>query len=782
MPIVTPRTIYENVNAAKFFYSTERHGFTKVSEAVWDFIELGRNKNLFEVKHLTLIDNDRAVESQQPNITTLSNLALTANIFASNYAVTISNLVPLYGSAGTANLNTYGMRVRSIQAAGTGYKVGNELYFYDNTQTKQLKIVVTGIDLATGGVTNFEVHNPGSYATAANTSKAMVFRTRSNPLAAFESNLDYSDGTFTFQGAVSNSTGSAVTPPAANITGVSGLTVNDWQSKHGSNGIGTFNYELTQSANIEAEGTRWPVTGIWTNVSPYDAKIFVGQELMLKLPAFGSSSNIAANTIITSIVPINVVNGAQILGDKLYETFTSYLYMTVSQPITVTKGDQFYVKGSGLRINDSVTREPDAFKVIVEAREYIEPTNGYYVTGNVTTSNGSPIITVTNLQNNLGGSYITPTVYDGMNFESTATVKSANTAVVISSNITGSTGTFVLSANQGGVTNNEPVIFKFDNKQPWRLAFEIPNPQVAIAYAATDVQLQDNGTIARVTNWQGNVVDRSGMMGDAIALWDSTQSGNIVSGSVLGNVKGNLVIKPDIMDEERTELGFYNRKKRVSTYPEAYPLNYIMTATNRGLFFGMYEGNWSVAQKSETNFKNQKDSWFSWFLIQRPVDRVTGKVYTAGRAPVFCINSVGYRYWKFIVRESDAMHPTQGDPEQLSQYLDASGNVITQVTPFRVPADQHTIDSHAILNTTDQIALTEDSKFLISFLHNLTTPRFRYSQELDMLGQTSADVCMAGNDISITAYSETSSRTYRALPANKPYNAGLRIVVLKEQK
>jgi hypothetical protein len=316
---------------------------------------------------------------------------------------------------------------------------------------------------------------------------------------------------------------------------------------------------------------------------------------------------------------------------------------------------------------------------------------------------------------------------------------------------------------------------------------------VAVAYAATDVQLQDNGNIARVTDYQGNVVDRSGMMGAAIAFFETNTNANLssyslvsnvtIKGGILGNISGNLVYPADVMDEARTELGFYNRKKRVGSHPEAYPLNYIMTATNRGLFFGMYEGNWSVAQKSEENFIKHKDSWFSWFLIQRPVDRVTGKVYTAGRAPVFCINSVGYKYWKFIVRESDAMHPTQGDPEQLSQYLsNTTGNVIAQVTPFRVPADQHTTDSHAILNTTDQIALTEDSKFLISFLHNLTTPRFRYSQELDMLGQTSADVCMAGNDISITAYSETSSRTYRALPANKPYNAGLRIVVLKEQK
>lgn len=65
-------------------------------------------------------------------------------------------------------------------------------------------------------------------------------------------------------------------------------------------------------------------------------------------------------------------------------------------------------------------------------------------------------------------------------------------------------------------------------------------------------------------------------------------------------------------------------------------------------------------------------------------------------------------------------------------------------------------------------------------MHNLATPRFRYSEELDMLGQTSADVCMAGTDIKFTAYSETLPRTYRALPANNPYNTGLRVAVIKD--
>jgi hypothetical protein len=96
-----------------------------------------------------------------------------------------------------------------------------------------------------------------------------------------------------------------------------------------------------------------------------------------------------------------------------------------------------------------------------------------------------------------------------------------------------------------------------------------------------------------------------------------------------------------------------------------------------------------------------------------------------------------------------------------------------------VPADAHSQDNFAIINSTTQISLTEDSKYLISLLHDLNTPRFRYTEELDMIGQTSADVCMAGNDLSMTTYGESGPRIYHAMPANNPYNSGLRIVVLK---
>jgi hypothetical protein len=81
--------------------------------------------------------------------------------------------------------------------------------------------------------------------------------------------------------------------------------------------------------------------------------------------------------------------------------------------------------------------------------------------------------------------------------------------------------------------------------------------------------------------------------------------------------------------------------------------------------------------------------------------------------------------------------------------------------------------------------LTEDKKYLVTFPHNLSTPRFRYTEELDMIGFTSSDVLMTGQEISINTYQTTGgdatgvARTYLALPPSGKYNTGLRICVVR---
>ena len=296
------------------------------------------------------------------------------------------------------------------------------------------------------------------------------------------------------------------------------------------------------------------------------------------------------------------------------------------------------------------------------------------------------------------------------------------------------------------------------------------------------VDLHANGNIKLNTTIESQVTplragEKPGGVGRYIIANNVTYTGNIpaTANLTIGKVIDRKIDVTDITQ------GFVNRSLRVAQHPESYPLSYFVTFTNRGMFFGIWEGTWSIMQKTRARQLSERDAWFSWFLIQRPVNRKTGQVRTTGQSPVFCINSVGYKYWKFIVRERDVMHPTQGDAATTAFYYDDLTNkVVSRPTPYRVPADAHTEDSHGILNTTHQIALTEDSKYLVSFLYNLTTPRFRYSDELDMVGQTAGDVSMASSDIKITAYSEATQRVYKALSANLPYNAGLRVCVIKD--
>lgn len=397
-------------------------------------------------------------------------------------------------------------------------------------------------------------------------------------------------------------------------------------------------------------------------------------------------------------------------------------------------------------------------------------------------------------------------------------------------------------------------------KQPWRVQFVVADEQKASGSVATKLQMSYDQVagrikISQITDDYGTVIDNVGAMGAA-------QPGGIFTDTDLNQ-------------------GFYNRKLRVANQASTFPLSYMLSITDRGFFLGVYEGSWSVIRAATSPNSN----YFNWVLVQRPVDRGTGKTLTAGKAPVFHVNSVNYKYYKAVVREADILHPTSG-PSPLpgtgnltvgitswaannkaltsaeitsittnppapgiivgvttasknswfanivtdtrdgsvgywgntyplgTSLYDGTGNYIgtvasipnpntmganvallsakpnqtiyntdyftnpPNIAAMRVLADVHSPDSHAIFNSNEQIALTEDKTYLLSFPHNLTTPRFRYTEELDMIGTTSSDVVMSGQDIQFKTYGESGPRTYRALPANGPLNTGLRLAVV----
>lgn len=694
---------------------------------------------------------------------------------------------------------------------------------------------------------------------------------------------------------------------------------------------GTFTYGYSYDAANQiffGNLTRWPVDGIWTNVDVLtNTTIFPGQELILVETESNSESYIPPGTIITSVNAIQVVNGVRELKsvkpsvptptsntwygvNQFYETTARYLWFQTNKSIKIDKGDRFVVRGNGALLNDTITDTPEKFTVITESAasaDALSDTQGFTanITGMDLTGANLFLSGMTTSHSRINAypyhgqlmTIVTPSVAAAKVSYSIV----GNLLCVISNianvNVDNGTANITVAVPQGAVLQGSTVKFNFPFLQPWRMAFKADGPQQLNVHAATKIQLQDNGLIAKITDYSGTVNDLTGLTGNAptIKVFDTKANGQIVNANIqfghnrvpgaggVWNTTANLGVLPtgidanfvcnisgfatvaqngrafvtdvspvpivtgmefninsgippyqitdnkilyqitplrpyeslgqigryvveinnsffspianvdyveighvkDVeIDQNDITQGFVNRTQRVAQHPESYPLSFVATFTTRGIFFGVWEGSWTVMQKSRARQVSERDAWFNWLLCQRPVDRKTGQTRTSGQSPVFCINSVGYKYWKFIVREKDTVHPTQGDKETQHYVYDKrylpNGGIYTRYTPWRVPADKHTEDSHAVLNTTEQIALTEDSKYLVSFLYNLTTPRFRYSDELDMIGQTAADVAMSSNNLYLRTYGEPNDRTYRSMGANLPYNMGLRIVVLTD--
>ena len=212
--------------------------------------------------------------------------------------------------------------------------------------------------------------------------------------------------------------------------------------------------------------------------------------------------------------------------------------------------------------------------------------------------------------------------------------------------------------------------------------------------------------------------------------------------------------------------------------------------TTTGLVQGDLPGGRTVRNPPITLTGYSGDSRFNWMLVQRPVNRTTGVILDnydsiTSKHPVFCLNSVGGRYYHFTVREKDISHPQEGPSDHASiAYYNGFAQYPTPGDydnyPYRVPSGLNSEDSHLLFNPQNQISLTEDRTYLITFPNNLTTPRFRYTEEIDMIGFTSSDILMSSQEITFNTYGEAQDRVYVALPPSGRYNTGVRFCVLKQ--
>lgn len=196
--------------------------------------------------------------------------------------------------------------------------------------------------------------------------------------------------------------------------------------------------------------------------------------------------------------------------------------------------------------------------------------------------------------------------------------------------------------------------------------------------------------------------------------------------------------------------------------PRAIPLSFRLSISDHGVSFFVW------AESFDRN-----GDCFSWFTVQRPVDK-TGAVVTTGKTPLFCVfcwngggstdislnedqAAVGNNIQHFVVYESDINTPTR----PISSCLNAP-------------------DSKAIINNIQQVALAEDNEFVISFPQGICTHRYKYPYELDMIGFTSADVISQNQQVSLTLFGEGSPRRFIGMQANFPNNTGMRMLCLVE--
>jgi hypothetical protein len=312
----------------------------------------------------------------------------------------------------------------------------------------------------------------------------------------------------------------------------------------------------------------------------------------------------------------------------------------------------------------------------------------------------------------------------------------------------------------------------------WRICFHQVDDYRLAVHAASSLQLNDNGEIAQLSNRlsSGNVTLRE-PAGNIGTDWFAA---NVVATANVGNLQttvanvnsGGTLVSNATAEFNKIWLNRYSSRNSEAAYPMAYQL----TITNRGIFLAVWEGSQEEVpqQTFDSTIPNPDgtlgNSPLRWFLIQRSVERTTGDVRGSpklrqdtnpiaetSRCPVFCVSGSAspQQFQKFVVTEVDVTAPSS-----------------------KRPAAFDTEDSPALLNPLPQQSLTESGEFVVTFLNNLSTPRYRYADELDMLGTVGAEVIGAGTSVQVEVYNEPYKREYTALYSTERFGTGMRLMVL----
>lgn len=267
----------------------------------------------------------------------------------------------------------------------------------------------------------------------------------------------------------------------------------------------------------------------------------------------------------------------------------------------------------------------------------------------------------------------------------------------------------------------------------WRLALTVTEEMKITVNIATALQLQNDGTIARA-NWGGETKNPG-------------------------------------------EFLFLDRSHLDELAAPTYPMSYLISISDHGLFLGIWDQSTDEWQ-DENNYISPA---FRWFVVQRPVSHDLGNVLVTGQEPVMCVYTVIERG---LVALRDSVLPLETDVEINGVYYRMATAqfhrkfTVREKDVFRPsltrPADSNSEDSGAVLNSSNQVAISEDHRYIITVPKGLNTSRYAYTHELDMIASTSADVIGHTSVVDVPNYG--TEYRYKAMPANRTRNTGMRIL------
>lgn len=265
--------------------------------------------------------------------------------------------------------------------------------------------------------------------------------------------------------------------------------------------------------------------------------------------------------------------------------------------------------------------------------------------------------------------------------------------------------------------------------QAWRIMFNVTAAQTCVAAVGTPIQLPNTGTWAiqaLPSNPGSQIANIVGVIGNESLAQANTGSGETRQYRFIDRSGGSVAI---------TNLAVAASR----------PMSYRLAISQQGVVIYVWEEG-----------VQENGSLASWMCVQRPVDRDTGEILITGKCPVFCVYSLFGVISKFVVREADILRPT----------LSVSGNT-------------NTTNSNWIINDQEQVSIAENNMYVTTFPSRLNTQRYAYTEVLDMICTTSADVVAEWTAVPLTVFGESTARTYWAMTANGPYGTNMRVLVLE---